>query len=91
MNDPDMLISLYFNGNGLMTQKNFEDLCGWIKEDPEHTRSFIRAAFVHRAIHDSLSGNDLQKSALGFNSSEQEESDLFWSSDLWKALGTPTY
>ena len=79
--DSELLISLYFNGNGLMTQEDFDNLSAWIREDQEHARLFIRAGFIHQFIHDSLSGDDLQK-----NANLELDEYGFFRKDLWKAL-----
>lgn len=82
MYDPEFLISLYFNGNGAFEQEHMDQLSEWIQQDPENAVKFVHAAFLHRAIHDSLAGEDIQTNILSGN----EDSDMFWDADSWQAL-----
>lgn len=84
--DPELLISLYLNGNGLMTKEDFEKLSEWIRDDAEHTRLFVHAAFSHQATHESLLNSDIQKNIQLDASCTGEDSDSPYDCDIWQAL-----
>lgn len=84
--DPELLISLYLNGNGLMTKEKFEALAAWIREDVEHTRRFVHAAFSHQATHESLLICDIQKNLQPESSCRDQGSDVPCECDIWEAL-----
>ena len=81
MYDPELLISLYFNGNGFFEKEHMDQLSKWIQRDPANAAKFVHAAFIHRAIHDSLAGQDIQRTLLQGIDDISEDSDMFWDAD----------
>lgn len=81
MIDPDFLISLYFNSEGVLEQKYFDQLSEWIQESTENAERFTRIALLYRAIHNNVACDHSTKMTL----SEQGDESVF-DEELWLAL-----
>ena len=64
MFDAEYIISLYFNGDEALGQADIDKLSDWIGQSHENAAKFVQASFVHRIIHDCLTGEDIQKNVL---------------------------
>ena len=87
MPDPEILISLYFHDPESMTQEDLDQLSDWIKQDSSHAKRFAHAAFVHRALYDCLTGEEIQ----GAMSSRPapgtpDDSGVIWDDSFWHRI-----
>jgi len=82
--DPEILISRYFDDLESMTQQDLDQLSEWIKQDPSHARRFARAAFIHRAVHDCLVGDQIQGALeTPASSATPDDSGFVWDDRFW--------
>ncbi len=65
MFDPEYTISMYLNGDEALTQGDVDQLADWIEQSPENAAKFVQASFIHRAVHDSFAGADIEKNVMG--------------------------
>lgn len=59
--DPEILLSLYLNDNDVMTDEQLHSFQEWLNASPDHRRQFVYASYIHRSVHDYLTGNDLHR------------------------------
>ncbi len=85
MTDPEMLISRFFEDPESMTQPELDGLSEWIKQDRAHAKSFAQAAFIHRAIYDSLTSEQTQQALTEPVSSPLADDEEFrWDDHFWR-------
>ena len=71
-------MSLYFNGNGAFKQEHLDQLSEWIQESPQNAERFAHVAYLHRAIHDSLAGREIQRNILSDTQNEDILDETTW-------------
>lgn len=67
MVDSEFLVSLYFYGDDAFTQEHREQLSNWLQQSPENMSQFVRAAYLHQAVHEHVANRErilLEESAL---------------------------
>ena len=87
--DPEKLLSLYFNGNGSVTQEQVTELSEWINSSPENAERFVQVSIFHKSVHDYFASQDVQnrilrsaKSSLAGLSNDDSACEIsFW--DEW--------
>ncbi|HDS85553.1 MAG TPA: hypothetical protein ENN97_10215 [Phycisphaerales bacterium] len=87
--DPEILLSLYLNDNEEMTDEQFECLRSWINASEAHALQFVRASYMHRLVHDHMTGNDLQKRFMmpvEQQGAEYQRKDGYCEAAFWDAL-----
>ncbi len=84
MTDAQILVSRYFEDPGSMTQYDLDQLSEWIKQDPAHAKQFAQAAFIHRAVYDSLTSEQTQEAlTVPSSSPSSDDSEFWWDDNFW--------
>ncbi|QDU75865.1 FecR protein [Bremerella volcania] len=73
MTDPEELMSKYLFG--LSTDYDSRQLKQWLKQTPENVREFTRAVYLHQAIRDHLSGEEVLRSEIEADESASPAND----------------
>ena len=74
-------VEAYFDGD--LTPDAAAEFCGWLRGDPEHTREFVRAAHLHRALRDELKGRSIRVAESRIQKPERASAWRNWK--LWGA------
>lgn len=84
---PENLLSLFLYDQKSMTSEQIEALSAWILENPEHARTFIDEAMLHRTIHDHFIRSD-HSAGLPFSALPDETSANFQTltPEVWQLL-----
>jgi len=87
MLDPETLISRYFHDHPSMTQGDLDELSEWIRQDPSHAKRFACAAFVHRALYDCLTGEEIQGAvSTRGGQAAPDDSGVLWDDRFWHRI-----